>query len=541
MPLTTSYWAATDEQPLLETTAGGTLRDAAAAVPDKTALIEGTADRVSRKRLTYAELLAESERMAHALLARFEPGDHVAVWAPNCAEWICLQYGLALAGMVLVTVNPAYRESELEYVLKQSRARGVFFAPQHRGLDMRAVVDKVASALPELEAWIGLDELPEFVAAGDMRSTLPDVAPGDSVMIQYTSGTTGFPKGALLAHHSVTNNARHMALIRGAGDGTIDITAMPLFHTGGCVVSVLGTHQTHGTLVLLPEFEPNLFLDLIEQERAQFSLAVPTMLIALLEAQRAHPRDLSSMEVVISGGAVVPIEIVKRVQRDFGTNFAIVFGQTETSPVNTSTRLDDTPEDISESLGRALPQAEVKIVDPESGETVAVGETGELCTRGYLTMKEYFEMPDATAKTVDADGWLHTGDLCSVDERGYFYIQGRLKDMIIRGGENIYPREIEDILFRHPAVAEIAVVGVPDERWGEQVAAFVRVAEGATTNAGELHEFMREHMAPHKTPKIWIALDAYPLTPSGKIQKFRLVEMYQAGDLQPNMAADDAA
>ena len=541
MPLTTSYWAATDDEPLFDTTAGQILREAAVAAPDKTAFIEGTADQGSRRRLTYAELLAKSERMAHALLGTFKPGDHVAIWAPNCQEWIVLQYGLALAGMVMVTVNPSYRESELEYVLKQSRARGVFFAPEHRGLDMRATVDSVARGLQELDVRIGLNELSAFVEASEINTALPEVEPGDSVMIQYTSGTTGFPKGALLGHYSVTNNARHMALIRGAGNGTVDITAMPLFHTGGCVVSVLGTHQTHGTLILLPEFEPNLFLDLIEQEGAQFSLAVPTMLIALLEAQRTNPRDVSSMEVVISGGAVVPIEIVKRVKQEFETNFAIVFGQTETSPVNTSTRLDDTPEDISESLGRALPQAEVKIVDPESGETVAVGEAGELCTRGYLTMKEYFEMPEATAKTIDADGWLHTGDLCSMDERGYFYIQGRLKDMIIRGGENIYPREIEDILFKHPAVAEIAVVGVPDERWGEQVAAFVRLAEGATTNAGELHDFMREHLAPHKTPKIWIALDAYPLTPSGKIQKFRLVEMFKKGELKPNMAEEHAA
>ena len=541
MPLATSYWAATDDEPLLDTTVGGILRAAAAAVPDKTALVIGVPDAASRKRLTYADLLTESERMAHVLLDIFRPGDHVAVWAPNCAEWVILQYGLALAGMVLVTVNPAYRESELEYVLKQSRARGIFFAPEYRGHDMRGTVDIVAPTLPDLEVRIGLDELPAAVDAHDETSALPEVEPGDSIMIQYTSGTTGFPKGALLAHHGVTNNARHTALIRGAGNGTVDITAMPLFHTGGCVVSVLGTHQTHGTLVLLPEFEPNLFLDLIEQERAQFSLAVPTMLIALLEAQRASPRDVSSMEVVISGGSVVPIEIVKRVKQEFGTNFAIVFGQTETSPVNTSTRLDDTPEDASESLGRALPQVEVKIVDPESGATVDVGQTGELCTRGYLTMKEYFEMPEATAKTIDADGWLHTGDLCSMDARGYFYVQGRLKDMIIRGGENIYPRELEDILFKHPAVAEIAVVGVPDERWGEQVAAFVRLNEGATAHGSELHDFMREHLAPHKTPKIWIALDAYPLTPSGKIQKFRLIEMYQQGELKPNMAEENAA
>jgi len=532
---TTSFWPATDDQPLVGSTVGDSLRKAATTVPTKTALIEGTPDPTSRKRLTYEQLLTESVRMARALLGSFKPGDHVAVWAPNSTEWILLQYGLALAGMILVTVNPAYRESELEYVLKQSRARGIFFSPEHRGTDMRAIVDTIVPSLPDLVFQLGLDDLSRFIDSGNITEPLPVVAPEDSVMIQYTSGTTGFPKGALLGHYSVTNNARHAAMIRGAGQGTIDITAMPLFHTGGCVVSVLGAHQTHSTLILLPEFEPNLFLDLIQEERAQFSLAVPTMLIALLETQRVTPRDLSSMEVIISGGAVVPIEIVKRVKDEFGTDFAIVYGQTETSPIITSTRLDDSPEDTSESMGRALPQTEVKIVNPESGDTIPVGETGELCTRGYLTMKEYFEMPEATEKTIDSEGWLHTGDLCSMDERGYFYVRGRLKDMIIRGGENIYPRELEDILFEHPAVAEVAVVGVPDQRWGEQVAAFVRTAEGEITTASALHDFMREHLAPHKTPKIWIALDAFPLTPSGKIQKFRLVEMYEAGELTPNM------
>jgi fatty-acyl-CoA synthase len=352
-------------------------------------------------------------------------------------------------------------------------------------------------------------------------------------MIQYTSGTTGFPKGALLTHRGITNNARISALIRGAGSGTIDITAMPLFHTGGCVVSVLGTHSTYGSLVLMPEFEPNLFLDLIDAERVQFTLAVPTMLIDLLEAQRAHARDLSTLAVVISGGAVVPIEIVRRVKTEFGCDFSIIFGQTETSPMITMTRLDDSAEDTAHSLGRPIPCCEVKIVDPASGRTLPVGESGEFLTRGFHTMKGYFDMPEATAKTIDADGWLHTGDLCSMDARGYCYVKGRLKDMIIRGGENIYPREIEDVLFRHPAVAEVAVVGVPDQRWGEQVAAFVRTTPGHTLEPNGLHDFVREHLAPHKTPKIWVGVASYPLTPSGKIQKYRLAEMFASGELKP--------
>ena len=538
MALRESYWAATDDAEILESTAGDSLRAAAIAVPDKIALIEGIADRSARRRWTYAELYRSVERMARALLRDFAPGDHIAVWAPNSLEWVVLQYALALAGMVLVTVNPAYRRAELEYVLRQSRARGIFFTSSHRGQDMRSIVEAVAAGLPALETLVAFDALERYAAGADPGTALPKVDAHDAIMIQYTSGTTGFPKGALLSHRGVTNNARISALIRGAGTGTIDITAMPLFHTGGCVVSVMGTHQTHGSLILMPEFEPNLFLDLIEQERVQFTLAVPTMLIALLEAQRLSPRDLSSLKVIISGGAVVPIEIVKRVKQEFGVDFSIIFGQTETSPIVTTTRLHDSPEDTAQSLGTPLPCCEVKIVDAESGATLPIGHTGEFCTRGFLTMKEYFDMPEATANTLDAEGWLHTGDLCSMDERGYCYVQGRLKDMIIRGGENIYPREIEDQLFRHPAVAEVAVVGIPDERWGEQAAAFVRVAAGTNPQAQELHDFLRQHLAPHKTPRVWVRVDSYPLTPSGKIQKYRLAEMFQKGELKPNMTGE---
>lgn len=535
MSLTTAYWPASDEQELLDSTVGGSLRAAAAAVPQKTALLEGLPDPDSRRRWTYQQLLDASQATARALLRRFERGAHVAVWAPNCPEWIIVQFGLALAGMVLVTVNPAYRRAELEYVLKQSRARGIVFAEQHRGVDMRSETQAVAASLPGLTELICLAELDELISGADPTQTLPEVDTFDPVMIQYTSGTTGFPKGALLTHRGITNNARLMALTRGAGAGTVDLSAMPLFHTGGCVLGVLGTLQTHGTLVQIPEFEPNSYLDIIEQEGVQYTLAVPTMLIALLEAQAAHARDVSTMEVIISGGALVPIEIVKRVREVFDCDFCIIFGQTETSPVASTTRLDDSAEDAANSLGRALPHTEIKIINPATGATVGIGETGEFCTRGYLTMKEYFDMPEATAATIDSEDWLHTGDLCSMDERGYCYVQGRLKDMIIRGGENIYPAEIEDILFRHAAVAEVAVVGVPDERWGEQVAAFVRLAAHATTTASELHDFMRQHLAPHKTPRIWIKVDSYPQTPSGKIQKYRLVEDFKEGRLRANM------
>ncbi len=533
--LSESFWPLQADGTLLDSTCGDALRAAAAAKPNGIALIEGNADRSARRRWTYSELLGDSERTARALLNQFEPGDHIAVWSGNCPEWVILQFGIALSGMVLVTVNPAYQPAELKYVLGQSRSVGVFYQTSFRGNPMSASIAEVAGELPELRQRICLDDFSTFVARGDTNTKLPDVNPGDPVMIQYTSGTTGFPKGAHLHHYGITNNARLTAIRRGAGDGTVDICAMPLFHTGGCVAGVLGTVQTQGTLVLLPEFDPNLFLDLIEQERGEYTLAVPTMLVALLEAYAANPRDLSSMRVVVSGGATVPIDLVKRIEAEMGVSFAILFGQTETSPVITMIKLDDSPKDKSESLGTALPHTEVKIIDPESGDTLPIGETGEMCTRGYLVMTDYFENEEATAKTIDSEGWLHTGDLCRMDERGYCYVEGRLKDMIIRGGENIYPRELEERLFDHPAVAEVAVVGIPDERWGEQVSAFLRFNEGEQLSAAELHDYMREHLAPHKTPKLWIKVDTFPLTASGKIQKFKLADMFKEGDLKPNL------
>lgn len=534
-PLTKSFWPSQADGALLDTTCGNALRAAAAAKPDRVALVEGNADPAARRRWTYTELLADSERAARALLTEFEPGEHIAIWSGNCPEWIILQFGIALGGMVLVTVNPAYQRSELKYVLGQSRSVGVFYQTSFRGNPMSESVAAVAGELPELRECICLDDFSTFVVSGNADTTLPDVDPGDPVMIQFTSGTTGFPKGAHLHHYGVTNNARLMTLRRGGASGTIDISAMPLFHTGGCVAGVLGTLQTQGTLVLLPEFDPNLYLDLIEQERVECTLAVPTMLVALLEAYTANPRDLSSMRVVVSGGATVAIDLVKRIEAEMGVSFAIIFGQTETSPVITMIKLDDSPKDKSESLGTALPHTEIKIIDSESGNTLPIGETGEMCTRGYLVMTDYFENEEATTKTIDSEGWLHTGDLCSMDERGYCYVEGRLKDMIIRGGENIYPRELEERLFNHPAVAEVAVVGIPDKRWGEQVSAFLRFNDGAHLSAAQLHDYMRENLAPNKTPKLWIKVDTFPLTASGKIQKFKLADMFKAGELTANL------
>ena len=302
---------------------------------------------------------------------------------------------------------------------------------------------------------------------------------------------------------------------------------MPMFHTAGCVMGVLSCLQTGATHVPVPAFDPAAVLELLESERGTVLLGVPTMLIAILEHPDFGRRDLSLVRAVLSGGAVVPPELVRRYEAALGIPFTILFGTTECSPILTQMHHDDAPEDRVNTLGRPLPQTEVKVVDPGTGEVSGVDEVGELCTRGYLVMTGYYEMPEATAAAIDADGWYHTGDLASMDERGYLRIEGRLKDMIIRGGENIYPREIEEVLFKHPAVAECAVVGVPDERWGEVVAAFVRVAPGADRPAEtELFALCREHLAPHKSPIHWVFVEAFPMTGSGKIQKYVLREQF---------------
>ena len=531
--LTESYYAATHDAPLLETTCGGILRDAARQWPDAVALIDADDKPPARRRWRYSELLHQAEQTARALLTHFEPGTHIAIWAANCPNWIVLQFGLAMAGMVMVTVNPASRAGELGYVLRQSRARAIFHQRHYRGVDM---AQTIATALQDNNAKLDrvfcFDEFDAFVAEGHATQDLPHVSPHDPVMIQYTSGTTGQPKGALLNHFSVTNNARMMAELKALNYATVNLAVAPLFHTGGCVAGVLGSVQTGGALLLPSAFDAASMLDLIEQEGVTYTFAVPTMLVALLAEQANNPRDLTSLETVFSGAATVPVEVVKRVEKEFKARLIIGYGQTETSPSITHTRLDDEPEDKSETIGYPLPQVEVKIINPENGKTLPVNESGELLTRGFLVMMGYYDMPEATAATIDEQGWLHTGDLCSMDERGYCRITGRLKDMIIRGGENIYPREIEELLYAHEAIAEVAVIGLPDNYWGESVAAVLRFERGHTLRSEELEEYVGATLARHKVPRQWFAMDQIPATASGKLQKFKLVEMYKTDDLR---------
>ena len=528
MPLTESLAIGPSNPPVRDLTIGDALREVAAACPERVALIQGVADVSGRRQWTYAELLAESERVAAALQARFQPGERVAVWAPNIPEWVMMEYGCALAGVILVTVNPSYQPHELAYVLNQSRAAGLFLLPEFRGNPMARHLESVRADCEHLRTVIYFTEWDEFLATGS-PGPLPDVAPGDACMIQYTSGTTGFPKGALLHHRGLVNNGDHTTNIMGVSDGGVYMGNMPLFHTAGCVLAVLGSVARRATLVLVEQFEPGLVLELMETYRATGMLGVPTMLIAMLEHPDFTTRDLSSVEAICSGGSTVPAELVRRLEADVGAPFTIVFGQTECSPVACMTRPDDSPDDKAETLGLPMPGVEVKIIDPESGDTLPVGELGEFCTRGYHVMHEYFDNPEATASTIDSEGWLHTGDLCSMDARGYCKVEGRLKDMIIRGGENIYPREIEELLFRHPSVAEVAVVGLPDKRMGEEVGAFLRPAGGETIDREALFSYLREHLSPQKTPRFWYEVDAFPLTGSGKIQKFVLRQQWEAG------------
>jgi acyl-CoA synthetase (AMP-forming)/AMP-acid ligase II len=525
---TLAYWPADTSVALVDLTVGDALRDAAARAPQTTALVEGAVDPARRRRWSYIELLEASERAARALLGRFAPGERVAVWANNIPEWVTLELAAALAGITIVTVNPALRLRELAYVLGRSRADGIFLISEFRASRMAELVEQVRGDLPALREVVLFAGWEAFCAEAAPDRALPVVSPHAAAQIQYTSGTTGFPKGAVLHHRGIVNNARLYTARLGVGPGNIQLSAMPLFHTAGCVMAVLGAIVTRGTLILPPYFDPALMLGLIAAERPDTLAGVPTMLIGMLDHPGFATTDTSSVRRLYTGGAVVPPQLVGRIEAAFGAPMSIVFAQTEASPVITQTSPQDTAEDRAHTLGRPLPQTEVKIADPASGQTVAPGAVGELCTRGYHVMTGYFQDPEMTAATIDADGWLRTGDLASMDERGYCTIAGRLKDMIIRGGENIYPREIEQVLFAHPAVADAAVVGVPDPKWGEQVAAFVRPALGQTPDPGELSAYCREHLAAHKTPRYWTVLDEFPLTPSGKVQKFLLRELFIA-------------
>ena len=515
---------------LVERSIGEELAAAAGDAADVLALVEAMPDGSTGRTWTFAELHAQAVSGARALLTMASPGDTVALWANNQPEWVLVQMSAALAGVTLVTVNPALRESEAEHVLGQSGAVGVVHVDTYRGFDVAACVQRLSSRLTALSWTVPIETWVEAAARAGAPAELPVVAPGDIAQIQYTSGTTGMPKGVLLHHLGLLNNTRlawveQLPFRRGAAM----VNSMPLFHTAGSAMMVLGCLQARSTLVLMPHFDPALQLSLIASHRSPLLTGVPTMLHAMLDHPIRSELDLGCLEFSISGGAFVEPTLVDKVDELLGIPLIIIYAQTETSPGITITRLDDSHDDRRDTVGTTLPLSEVKLVEPGGTATVRIGEVGELCTRGYHVMSGYHDAPEDTAATIDADGWLHTGDLATMDERGYVRIAGRLKEMIIRGGENIYPSEIETALSRHPAVAEAAVVGLPDSYWGEEVAAFVRPATGASFGPEDLTTFLRGRLASHKVPKHWYIVEQFPLTASGKILKRELRARAAAG------------
>ncbi|RJY10286.1 AMP-binding protein [Aurantiacibacter aquimixticola] len=517
-------WYADEE--VLDTTIGQLLRDQAARNGDVDALVEGKLDGTSGRRWTYAELLADAERMAKGLAARFQPGERVAVWGPNLPEWVLVEYAAALAGLTLVTVNPAYQKRELDYVLRQSNSACLFLIPEVRGNPMHQIAEEVAKDLPTLREIVDMTD-PDAMFT-DPSGTLPDVDTNDPAQIQYTSGTTGFPKGVVLSHRNLTNNARLFVKIGELAEKQTTLGLTPLFHTMGCSMGVLGSLQSATTYVPLLVFDPNAALDLIEREKVSWSICVPTMAVAMVAAQKAKPRDLSSLKLLGMGGAMVAPDLARAVEKVLGAQAMVAYGQTESSPLITSGRPSDSFEDMTGTIGQPALGCEVGIFDPATDEILPCDTVGEIRARSYATMLGYNDNPEATAEAVDAEGWLHTGDLGMMNDRGYTVITGRVKDMIIRAGENLFPAEIENVLLEHGGVAECAVVGVPDEVLGEAVAAFVRMEEGHAMDPEELRAHCRSQISAPKCPAYWEEVESWPLTGSGKIQKFKLRDQWVA-------------
>jgi len=514
---------------ILETTVGGVLRDRAAAAPDAEALVEVDSAGQTGRRWTYGELLNDSQRLAMALATRFAKCERVTVWAPNCPEWLLMEYACALAGLTLVTANPAFQAEELKYVLEQSDSVALFTVESYRGNPMAQIAENACSGISEIREIVDLNDDEALHRHGDQMPALPDVTPDDPAQIQYTSGTTGFPKGAVLHHRGLTNNARQVGERAEIGSHSVYANYMPMFHTSGCGIIALGCVQAGCKLLMVHVFDPVAVLRLIEVEKVTVMVGVPTMLVALLETYETEPTDTSSIEMAISGGSMVAPELVRRVRDTFGCDFEIVYGQTETSPVVTQHHRQDSIDDIANTVGQPMPQVGISIRSTDANKVVPIDMVGEICVRGYCNMLGYNGNPEATAETIDADGWLHTGDLGAMDRRGYVRVTGRVKEMIIRGGENLFPAEIENVLLEHPQVAEVAVIGLRDDKWGEIVACCLRPEPGQVADVEDLRRHCRQHLSPQKTPVKWFHVEAFPLTGSGKIQKFALQEMVLDG------------
>jgi fatty-acyl-CoA synthase len=501
------------------------------------ALVHGAPHPGRRRRWTYAQLGAAAERAAAALATRFEPGERVAVWAPSLPESLVLTYASAMAAVVLVPVNPALRAAEITHILRQSGASGIFLVPEFRGHDLAGTLESVRADLPDLREVVSLTgdgwesfctaaaDAAQASGAGSGLLARRAPRPDDVAQLIYTSGTTGAPKGALLTHRGMTNAARFGALRFGMKAGDVYVHTMPLHHVGGQVVS-FQICQQRATAVLLESFDAGLVLELIESERASLTCGVPTMLLAMIEHADRPGRDLTSLRTVSGGGSVVPTELIRHIEDTLAVRFTVVFGQTEASGFISQTELDDSDEEKAAGLGRPLPAVEARVVHPGTDSVVPWGAVGELEVRGPNVMAGYHDLPADTAAAISADGWLRTGDLVTMDGTGVLRMVGRSREMIVSGGENLYPVEIENALSAHPDVAQAAVVGVPDRRWGETVVAFVRLVPGSGVDGVGLEGFLRERLAGFKVPRRWVFVESFPLTASGKIQKFVLRDRF---------------
>jgi acyl-CoA synthetase (AMP-forming)/AMP-acid ligase II len=527
--MTRAQWDADRSVELVDVTVGQLLIERARQYPDRVAVIGIPHSRAEQQRLTYSDLLEEAARIADALLRLTPRGSRIALWAPNVIEWPVVQYGAALAGIVLVALNPALRDDELFYALDHSEATALLHADANRDYDMAAVVERVGQRLPGLTC-VSLSDVAQWRSSTAVDATTLDVPddPDEVVMLQYTSGTTGRPKGVVLRHRSLVNVAKLTLQVVGVPDGAVTLNPLPMFHTAGCVIATLGPLWVGGTTILIDRFSPQPVLTALRTENVSVLFYVPAVLGALLDAQRAGDDPAPQLDIVMGGASNVSSTLIEAAETVFGASVINLFGQTELSPVLSATRPDDSRADQLATIGRPIPQVDCRIVDPTTGEVVELGQVGEICARGYQTFVEYLHDPRATAATIDADGFVHTGDLGSMDDRGYLTLTGRLKELIIRGGENIAPAEIEMQLQGMDAVADCAVIGLPDDRLGEVVAAIVRPT-GQAVDKEQLVDHLRPLLAPFKIPTRWFIADDWPVTPTGKVRKFELRDAVMRG------------
>ena len=526
-----SYVHGAGDKPLLGEPIFQNLRRTAARVPDREALVVPH----QGYRATYRELVDQCELLARGLMARgVAKGDRVGIWSPNRYEWVVVQYATAAMGAILVNINPAYRTSELEYALNQSGTSFLVLAPRFRQADYVSMLAEVRSRCPQLrEAVVMEDGFDALIR--DASSVEPDALHeveaslqfDDPINIQYTSGTTGYPKGATLTHHNILNNGYFVAeMLRYTEHDRVCIP-VPFYHCFGMVMGNLGC-TTHGATMVVPAeaYDPVATMQTVQDERCTSLYGVPTMFIGELEHPRFKEFDFSSLRTGIMAGSPCPVEVMKKVQTVMHIpEMTICYGMTETSPVSTQSTTDDPLERRVSTVGRVHPHVEIKVIDPSTGTLVPRDTAGELCTRGYSVMRGYWDNEEATRLAVDSGRWMHTGDLATMDAEGYINIVGRIKDMIIRGGENIYPREVEEFLYTHPDVADVQVIGVPSEKYGEEVMAWVKLRQGASSTGDELAAWCKGKIATYKVPRHWKFVDAFPMTVTGKVQKFKMREV----------------